>query len=260
MKFFSEPQPGSDLLMHIKLRPEEAVPGLTREIKVLHSEPCVICNGTGSATKQIDICSKCWGSGQMDQAPCRQCRGTGKKLEKVCSQCRGTGHTRVKRTVIVSIPAGMKSGIRLRLKGMGEAGDYGAEKGDLFIEVHVLSHEQSLLEKIFYILKNFFFGNGEVEILPKKISNNQPSDIKSDSQTDQTTQVSKPVLDRICPNCKRAVNHKDIIQCGPCERLFCTKIDCWESHRWSHGKSPAVGISYSGDGSFTGFDGSEGFK
>jgi hypothetical protein len=92
-----------------------------------------------------------------------------------------------------------------------------------------------------------------------------PENRVNNSLNGQTTNASTQALDRICenPRCKRAINHKDIIQCGPCaeigkKRLFCKY--CWESHRWSHGKSPAVGISYRGDGTYSGYDGTESFK
>jgi molecular chaperone DnaJ len=74
--------------------------------------------------------------------PCTQCDGRGKIPEKVCKQCKGSGHTRMKRKVSVHIPAGIDNGMRLRMEGYGEAGDYGAHNGDLFIEVYVLTHDR----------------------------------------------------------------------------------------------------------------------
>jgi molecular chaperone DnaJ len=150
----SGPQPGADLLMRIQVRLEEAVAGTDREIEVMHTEPCPSCSGSGSATKKLNTCPRCGGSGQMRQAtsspfgqfirmtPCTQCEGRGKIPEKVCRECRGSGHTKVKRKVSVHIPAGIDNGMRLRMEGYGEAGDYGAHNGDLFIEVYVLPHDR----------------------------------------------------------------------------------------------------------------------
>jgi molecular chaperone DnaJ len=73
---------------------------------------------------------------------CTQCGGRGKIPEKSCRECHGTGHHRVRRKVSVHIPAGIDSGMRLRMEGFGEAGDYGAPNGDLFIEVYVQTHER----------------------------------------------------------------------------------------------------------------------
>jgi len=73
---------------------------------------------------------------------CPQCGGRGTIPERPCRECRGSGHTRAKRKVTINIPAGIESGMRLRMEGYGEAGDYGAPNGDLFIEVHIQPHER----------------------------------------------------------------------------------------------------------------------
>ncbi|MDD1704293.1 MAG: molecular chaperone DnaJ [Methanoregula sp.] len=150
----SGPQPGADLLMRIQIRLEDAVLGTDREIEVMHNEPCTACAGSGSETKRQNTCTRCGGTGQMRQATnsplgqfvrmttCTMCGGKGKIPEKVCKECRGTGHTRVKRKVSIHIPAGVDNGMRLRMEGYGEAGDYGASNGDLFIEIYVLPHDR----------------------------------------------------------------------------------------------------------------------
>jgi len=150
----SGPQPGADLLMRIQIRLEDAVSGTDREIEVMHSEPCTACSGSGSETKKLNVCPRCGGSGQMRQATnspfgqfvrmmtCSQCGGKGKIPEKICHTCHGTGHSRVKRKVAVHIPAGIDNGMRLRMEGYGEAGDYGAANGDLFLEVYVQPHDR----------------------------------------------------------------------------------------------------------------------
>jgi molecular chaperone DnaJ len=73
---------------------------------------------------------------------CTQCEGKGKIPERICKDCRGSGHTRTKRKVTIHIPAGMETGMRLKMEGYGEAGDFGAQNGDLFIEVYVQPHDQ----------------------------------------------------------------------------------------------------------------------
>ena len=146
------PQPGADLLMRIQIRLEDAVTGMDRDIELMHTESCTACSGSGSETKRLNTCPRCGGTGQMRQAsqspfgqfirmtPCTQCNGRGKIPEKVCRECKGSGHTRAKRKISVHIPAGIDNGMRLRMEGYGEAGDYGAHNGDLFIEVYVLPH------------------------------------------------------------------------------------------------------------------------
>jgi molecular chaperone DnaJ len=149
----SGPQPGADLLMRMQITLEEAVAGTDKDIDILHSEACSACAGSGSETKKTNVCPRCGGSGQMRQTaqsvfgqfvrmtPCTMCGGRGKIPEKQCRSCHGTGHTRVKRKVAVHIPAGVDSGMRLRMEGYGEAGEYGAQNGDLYIEMYVLPHK-----------------------------------------------------------------------------------------------------------------------
>ena len=148
------PRTGSDLLMRLQVPLEEAVAGTDREIEVSHSEPCPSCKGSGSETGKVVNCPRCGGTGQLRQmsstafgqfvrmTTCPECSGRGRTPEKRCPSCRGTGHTRANRKVRVHIPAGIESGMRLRMEGYGEAGEYGAPSGDLFIEVSVLPHDR----------------------------------------------------------------------------------------------------------------------
>jgi len=151
---YSGPQAGNDLLMKVQISLEDAVFGTDRDIELAHSEACPSCDGTGSETKKLVKCPKCDGTGQMRQmsqtifgqfvrmSTCSECGGRGRIPEKRCPACKGSGHTQVRRTVSVHIPAGVETGMRLRMEGYGEAGDYGAPNGDLFIEVYVRPHEK----------------------------------------------------------------------------------------------------------------------
>ncbi len=148
------PQQGADLLMRLQITLQDAVFGIDREVEVYHSEACPVCDGTGSTTKKTRTCPRCGGSGQerrTSQTPfgqfvrmstCSQCGGSGKIPEEACKECGGSGHVRVKRKVTVHIPPGIDSGMRLRMEGYGEAGEYGAASGDLFIEIAVAPHPQ----------------------------------------------------------------------------------------------------------------------
>ncbi|WOF16579.1 molecular chaperone DnaJ [Methanoplanus sp. FWC-SCC4] len=147
------PQPGADLLMRIQIKLRDAALGTNRDIDVMHTEPCEKCEGTGSSNKKVRVCPRCGGSGQekrenrtpfgnfVSMATCSQCQGRGKIPEERCKACNGSGHTRVKRTITVTVPPGIDTGMRLRMEGYGEAGDAGAPNGDLFIEVEVLPDE-----------------------------------------------------------------------------------------------------------------------
>ena len=146
------PQQGDDLLMRIQITLEDAVFGAQKEIEVMHTEQCSTCNGTGSSTGKTVPCPKCGGTGQIKHvrnsifgqmvtaAPCPNCNGRGKMPESPCKSCGGTGRTKVLRKVTVHIPPGIDTGMRLRMEGYGEAGEYGAPNGDLYIEVRVASN------------------------------------------------------------------------------------------------------------------------
>jgi molecular chaperone DnaJ len=58
-------------------------------------------------------------------------------IEDPCPRCRGTGRERRTKRYTVKIPAGVKDGSRIRLRGKGEAGWGGAEAGDLFVVTRV---------------------------------------------------------------------------------------------------------------------------
>ena len=148
----SGPRPGDDTLMRIQITLADAVLGVQKEIEVMHTESCPDCDGTGSSTKKTMTCRKCNGTGQVKQirnsifgqmvtqSVCPDCGGRGKIPESPCRKCNGTGKTKVRRKVSVNIPAGIDSGMRLRMEGYGEAGDPGAPNGDLYIEVYVVSN------------------------------------------------------------------------------------------------------------------------
>ncbi len=148
------PRPGADLLMRMRITLNDAVFGTEKEVDLTHSEACPDCDGTGSQTRKMHTCTTCGGSGQMRQmsqsifgqfvrmTTCPDCGGRGRIPEERCRACGGTGRQQVRRKVTVHIPPGIDTGMRLRMDGYGEAGDYGAPNGDLFIEVEVAPHKQ----------------------------------------------------------------------------------------------------------------------
>ncbi len=148
----SGPRPGADLLMKMRITLEEAAFGTEKEVAVDHIEPCPACDGSGSETKKTTTCPTCGGSGQMRQmsqsifgnfvrmSTCTACGGRGKIPESRCKACGGSGHRRGRQTVKVRIPPGVDTGMRLRMEGYGDAGEYGAPSGDLYIEISVAPH------------------------------------------------------------------------------------------------------------------------
>ncbi len=143
-------QRGNDLAMAVELTFEEAAFGVERKVDVTREENCVTCDGEGAKPgTHKKTCATCQGSGQVlatsgffnISRACPKCHGQGALIEQPCSTCRGTGRSAVKRNIQVNVPAGVDTGIRLRMPGQGEGGLRGGPRGDLYIEVHVKEHE-----------------------------------------------------------------------------------------------------------------------
>jgi molecular chaperone DnaJ len=81
--------------------------------------------------------------GQMvNVAPCPRCRGEGRIVESPCETCGGEGRTERRRTLRVTIPAGIDEGHQIRLANEGEVGRRGGPAGSLYVAVHVVPHPQ----------------------------------------------------------------------------------------------------------------------
>ena len=145
----SRAQRGSDLRYNLELSLEEAVKGKSVEIKVPTWVSCDSCDGSGAKKgTQAKSCPTCHGAGQVTmrqgffavQQTCPTCSGRGKIIPDPCSKCHGDGRVEKTKTLSVKIPAGVDTGDRIRLAGEGEAGMFGAQAGDLYVQVHVKDH------------------------------------------------------------------------------------------------------------------------
>ena len=74
------------------------------------------------------------------QQTCRACGGAGAVITDPCSSCRGRGKIQVKRTLEIAIPAGIATGMRMTVRGEGEAGDPGGPRGNLICQIEVREH------------------------------------------------------------------------------------------------------------------------
>lgn len=77
------------------------------------------------------------------EATCPSCGGTGFLSEHVCPTCAGVGRVPQPKTVELKIPDGVRDGLTLRLKGLGEAGQEGGETGDLFLTLRLVGDERT---------------------------------------------------------------------------------------------------------------------
>ena len=137
---------GHDLVMHLEMTLEEAFAGVTKSVTFNKEVPCKACDGSGAET--YTQCEKCRGTGKAAMSKgffrmaqqCNACGGTGKKITKSCRPCSGMGKTFHTETIKVKIPAGADTGSRVRLRGMGGAGQGAGPAGDLQIEITVKPH------------------------------------------------------------------------------------------------------------------------
>jgi DnaJ-class molecular chaperone len=74
---------------------------------------------------------------ELDE-PCPVCHGSGNVKGKPCDACHGRGWQRARRQIDVKIPAGVKSGQRVRVSG--EGGGAAGARGDLYLSVTVAPH------------------------------------------------------------------------------------------------------------------------
>ncbi|RLV59559.1 molecular chaperone DnaJ [Parashewanella curva] len=140
---------GADLRYNLELSLEEAVKGLTKEIRVPTLVGCDTCDGSGAKKgSSSSTCGTCNGAGQVQMRQgffavnqeCPTCHGRGKVIKDPCNKCRGEGRIEKTKTLSVKIPAGVDNGDRIRLSGEGEAGEFGAPAGDLYVQVSVREH------------------------------------------------------------------------------------------------------------------------
>lgn len=107
-----EPEPrrqrGADLEVAVSISFDEAVRGSTRTFDLQSSEICPTCGGRGLVR------------------------------ENPCPTCDTTGRVSQVRKIEVTIPAGVNTGSKVRIRGQGNPGAGGASAGDILIKVTVL--------------------------------------------------------------------------------------------------------------------------
>ena len=114
---------GADLRYDLEVEFSVAALGGEEQLRIPKHRTCATCSGQGG-----------------ERESCPRCGGAGQSLKRACSDCRGKGRIEAVQNLSVRIPAGVETGIRLRLSGEGEAGYDGGPPGDLFVVVQVKEH------------------------------------------------------------------------------------------------------------------------
>jgi len=149
----AHPTAGSDLRYDLRITFEEAVRGTEKEIEFPVFGRCETCGGNGAKPGTEPVtCDQCGGRGEIrttrrtmlgqmvNVSACPKCRGEGKIVTDPCETCHGEGRTERKRSLRVSIPAGIDEGHQIRLSNEGEIGVRGGPAGSLYVAVHVTPH------------------------------------------------------------------------------------------------------------------------
>lgn len=141
---------GADLQYEMEISLKEAAEGVKKKVDLNKLDICSECSGKGG---DLESCSECGGNGFtrktartpfgvfQTQTACSKCRGSGQSIKKECAKCHGEGRIRVRKTITVTIPAGVDNGNRLRVRGEGIAGENGGGSGDLYVVVYVTPDE-----------------------------------------------------------------------------------------------------------------------
>ena len=144
------PARGPDAEVRLALEFHEAVFGVEKEITVRTLVTCETCSGTGAKPgTEATTCAQCAGVGEVrtvrqsllgqmvTSRPCPRCNGSGQSIPNPCESCRGEGRQHDHRTLRVTVPAGVDSGIVLRLSDRGAVGPRGGPPGDVYVHLDV---------------------------------------------------------------------------------------------------------------------------
>ena len=173
---------GTNLRVRVKVTLQEVAKGTEKKIKIPRQVSCSACNGTGAKNgTALETCPTCHGSGvevrirrtilgQMQtQSACSTCGGSGKRIKERCPHCGGNGLVKREEVVTISIPAGVKEGMMLNMRGKGNDAPGGGVPGDLQIVIeeqrheHLIRDDQDLIYNLMIDFPTATLG-GKVEI------------------------------------------------------------------------------------------------
>jgi molecular chaperone DnaJ len=140
------PERGQDVETTLEIPFRVAALGGKVPVELEVNEECQVCHGSGAAPgAKLQTCPECGGSGAISfgqggfavQRPCPACLGRGQIPTERCPACNGSGEVRARRKVAITVPAGVDTGTKIRLKGQGGKGSRNGPPGDLLITFQV---------------------------------------------------------------------------------------------------------------------------
>src|SRR5207244_166967 len=109
----SQSSRGEDIAVETEVTLHEAYEGAKKPIRIVRSERCETCGGSGAKPgTSATTCKTCGGSGQvrsqrgffMMSQTCPTCHGEGTVIPTPCPTCRGAGTVEKASTITVKIP------------------------------------------------------------------------------------------------------------------------------------------------------------
>lgn len=151
------PRQGASIQASVRIDFLDAIRGCEKDVTLNLKEHCEHCHGSGAkpGTKP-ETCPTCHGRGQVSYRQqtmfgtvnsvqtCPDCHGSGQIIKEKCPECRGTGYKTERKTIRVTIPAGIDDGQSIRIQGKGEPGENGGPRGDLLVRVMISNHPEFL--------------------------------------------------------------------------------------------------------------------
>lgn len=135
------PENGQNVETSISITFKESINGCIREFDLDLDKECPDCHGRGIKEGTTPKkCSRCHGDGQVvsvqrngcmicqQVSECPDCHGTGYEFDK-CPKCGGRRRLKDVRHVKVKVPPGIRTGMNLRLAGLGQCGVKGGKTG-----------------------------------------------------------------------------------------------------------------------------------
>jgi len=141
---------GADVRVSIALTLEEVATGVEKKVVAKLLDACDHCGGTGAEPgSRVETCPSCGGAGEVRRAqrsffgqfltvvPCPTCKGEGTIVQAPCKKCRGEGRVRGERELTIQVPAGVATGQYMTMRGSGNAGARGGQRGDVHVVFEV---------------------------------------------------------------------------------------------------------------------------
>ena len=146
----ARPRRGADVESTATIGFTDALDGVTVSLRLTSDAACATCQGTGGKPgTRPHVCPECEGAGFIVAGTggafsinetCPACGGRQLVYDDACPTCHGSGRGTSARSIQARIPAGVKDGARIRLKGKGAPGEQGGPAGDLLVTVKVSPH------------------------------------------------------------------------------------------------------------------------